>query len=273
MCVEFHDILTCYLLQNHQKQIFKFETLPWQQYYRYQYSLHSFTSAVFDIILMKFEANRLKIRCWIQSILKMTHFLLPVGGAITLTPNSHIYALGIIQRTKPWSLIKIRQCMWMLLDASCLSFFHKFIASPRANRSRYQKYPGNFASPMSWDHVHRVWWQSGGNLQRSISNSRAWFFKQPWIADFLLGGAYDMQCEICSAQWDLYVYRVYMNTCKYVWAIHQVFNCVLGGAVEPLCHARVPASVRPDANRFQRVCEFSRVFEHVKAPKSARMVE
>ncbi len=84
----------------------------------------------FDIILMKFEANRLKIRCWIQSILKMTHFLLPVGGAITLTPNSHIYALGIIQRTKPWSLIKIRQCMWMLLDASCLSFF-AINSSPR----------------------------------------------------------------------------------------------------------------------------------------------
>ncbi len=26
-----------------------------------------------------------------------------------------------------------------------LIFRHKFIASPRANRSRYQKYPGNFA--------------------------------------------------------------------------------------------------------------------------------
>ncbi len=48
----------------------------------------------------------------------MTHFLLPVGGAITLTPNSHIYALGI------------RQCMWMLLDASCLSFF-AINSSPR----------------------------------------------------------------------------------------------------------------------------------------------
>ncbi len=181
-----------------------------------------------DIILMKFEANRLKIRCWIQSILKMTHFLLPVGGAITLTPNSHISALGIIQRTKPWSLIKIRQCMWMLLGASCLSFF-AINSSPRhgQNRSRYQKYPGNFASPMSWDHVHRVWWQSGGDLQRSISNSRAWFFKQPWIADFLLGGAYDMQCEICSAQWDLYVYRVlyeYVQACvSYTSSFQTVF--------------------------------------------------
>ncbi len=84
----------------------------------------------FYIILMKFEANRLKIRCWIQSILKMTLFLLPVGGAITLTPNSQIYALSIIQRTKPWSLIKISQCMWLLLDASCLSFL-AITSSPR----------------------------------------------------------------------------------------------------------------------------------------------
>ncbi len=181
-----------------------------------------------DIILMKFEANRLKIRCWIQSILKMTHFLLPVGGAITLTPNSHVYALGIIQRTKPWSLIKIRQCMWMLLDASCLSFF-TINSSPRHGQTvrDIKNILAIFASPMSWDHVHRVWWQSGGKLQRSISNSRAWFFKQPWIADFLLGGAYDMQCEICSAQWDLYVYRVlyeYVQACvSYTSSFQTVF--------------------------------------------------
>ncbi len=131
----------------------------------------------FDIILMKFEANRLKIRCWIESILKMTHFLLPVGGAITLTPNSHIYALGIIQRTKPWSLIKIRQCMWMLLDASCLSFLAiNSSPSPRANRSRYQKYPGQFASPMSLRSCSPSLVQTGGNPQRSISNSRACAF-------------------------------------------------------------------------------------------------
>ena len=84
----------------------------------------------FNIILMKFEANRVKIRCWIQSILKMTHFLLPVGGAITLTPNSHIYAIDIIQWIIWWSLIKIRKCMWMVLDTSCFSFL-AIISKPR----------------------------------------------------------------------------------------------------------------------------------------------
>ncbi len=118
-------------------------------------------------------------------------------GAITLTPNSHVYALGIIQRTKPWSLIKIRQCMWMLLDASCLSFFI-INSSPRHGQTvRDIKNILAICVPNVLRSFHRVWWQSGGKLQRSISNSRAWFFKQPWIADFLLGGAYDMQCEIC----------------------------------------------------------------------------
>ena len=84
----------------------------------------------FVIILMQFEANRVKIRCWIQSILKMTHFVLPVGGAITLDPNSHINVISIIKRTNPWSWIKIRKCMWMLLDTSCFSFF-ALISTPR----------------------------------------------------------------------------------------------------------------------------------------------
>ncbi len=158
----------------------------------------------------------------------MTHFfLLPVGGAIlwllivTLCARHHT-----TNKT-----LKFDQNQTMYVDVIrrflSLIFHHKFIASPRANRSRYQKSPGNFASPMSWDHVHRVWWQSGGKLQRSISNSRAWFFKQPWIADFLLGGAYDMQCEICSAQWDLYVYRVlyeYVQACvSYTSSFQTVF--------------------------------------------------
>jgi len=52
------------------------------------------------IIQMKFEANRVKIRGWFQSILKMTHFLLPVGGAITLTHNSHIHVIVLLQRTQ-----------------------------------------------------------------------------------------------------------------------------------------------------------------------------
>ncbi len=119
-----------YLLKNHQKQIFNFETLPWQQYYRYQYSLHSFTSAVCWHYSDEVWSKSIKNKMLNSKHLKMTHFLLPVGGAITLTPNSHIYALGIIQRTKPWSLIKIRQCMWMLLGASCLSFF-AINSSPR----------------------------------------------------------------------------------------------------------------------------------------------
>ncbi len=139
-----------------------------------------------------------------------------------------------------------------------LIFRHKFIASPRANRSRYQKYPANFASPMSWDHVHRVWWQSGGNLQRSISNSKHAFFKQPWIADFLLGGAYDMQCEICSAQWDLCVPSFIWIRASMCELYIKFSDCVLGGAVEPLCHARVPASV---ASWRQRIPTCVRIFK------------
>ncbi len=150
-----------------------------------------------------------------------------------------------------------------------LIFRHKFIASPRANRSRYQKYPGNFASPMSWDHVHRVWWQSGGNLQRSISNSKHAFFKQPWIANFLLGGAYDMQCEICSAQWDLYVYRVsyeYVQVCVSYTSSFRL--CSRGRRRAPVPRPGPQPLRRPDGRGFQRVCKFSRVFEHVKAPKT-----
>ncbi len=84
----------------------------------------------FGIILMKFETNWVKVRCWIQSILKMTHFLLPVGGAITLTHNCHIDAIGFIHRTNHWSVIKIRQCMWTLLDTSCISIL-AITSSPR----------------------------------------------------------------------------------------------------------------------------------------------
>ncbi len=70
------------------------------------------------------------------------------------------------------------QTMYVAVIRRFLSLIsrHNFIASPRANRSKYQKYPGNLTSPMSLDHVHLVWWQSGGNPQRSISNSRACAF-------------------------------------------------------------------------------------------------
>ncbi len=47
------------------------------------------------------------------------------------------------------------------------------------------------------------------------------------IANFLLGGAYDMQCESCSAQWGLYVYRVsyeYEQVCvSYTSSFQTVF--------------------------------------------------
>ncbi len=62
----------------------------------------------FYSILMKFEANWVKVRWWIQSILKMTHFLLPVGGAITLPHNWHINAIGFIHRTNRWDLYVYR---------------------------------------------------------------------------------------------------------------------------------------------------------------------
>ncbi len=109
-----------------------------------------------------------------------------------------------------------------------LIFRHKFIASPRANRSRYQKYPAILRPQCLEIMFTEFGGNRGGNLQRSISNSKHAFFKQPWIADFLLGGAYDMQCESCSAQWDLYVYRVSYEYVQVVWAIHQFSDCVLG---------------------------------------------
>ncbi len=128
-------------------------------------------------ILMKFEANWVKVRWWIQSILKMTHFLLPVGGAITLPHNCHIDAIGFIHRTNHWSVIKIRQCMWTLLDTSCISIL-AITSSPRHGQTfEISKIPlRNLVSPMSWDHVHRVWCSCVENPGRSISNSRACAF-------------------------------------------------------------------------------------------------
>ena len=63
---------------------------------------------------------------------------------------------------------------------------HNFNASPRANRSRYQKSPGNFSSPVSWDHVDQVWRQSRKKPMTSISNSRACAFYitlNSWLPD------------------------------------------------------------------------------------------
>ncbi len=101
----------------------------------------------FYIILMKFEANWVKVRCWIQSILKTTHFLLPVGGAITLPHNCQIDAIGFIHRTNHWSVIKIRQCMWNLLDTSCISIL-TITSSPRHGKPfEISKIPPQFSIP------------------------------------------------------------------------------------------------------------------------------
>ncbi len=82
------------------------------------------------IIQMKFEANRVKIKGWFQSILKMTHFLLPVGGVITLTHNSHIHVIVLLQQAHCWSFIEIGWCMLKLWHTSCFTFL-AIISFPR----------------------------------------------------------------------------------------------------------------------------------------------
>ncbi len=128
------------------EEILRFDTLPWQQYLDINIPFTVSHRPCFYSILIKFETNWVKVRCWIQRILKMTHFLLPVGGAITLPHNCHIDAIGFIHRTNHWS-DQIRQCMWTLLDTSCLSIL-AITSSPR----------------------------HGQNPGRSISNSRACAF-------------------------------------------------------------------------------------------------
>ncbi len=56
-------------------------------------------------------------------------------------------------------------------------------------------------------------------------------FTQPWIASFLLGGAYDMQRKSCSAQWDLYVYRVSYEYVQVCVSYTSRFLMVLQGAL------------------------------------------
>ncbi len=189
----------------------------------------------------------------------MTHFLLPVGGAITLTPNSHIYALGIIQRTKPWSLIKIRQCMWMLLDASCLSFF-AINSSPRHGQTvRDIK---NILAILRPQCLEIMFTEFGGNrvvIFRGVYQiPEHAFFKQPWIADFLW--AEPMTCSMKVVRLN----EIYMCT-EFIWiraSMCELYikfsDCVLGGAVEPLCHARVPASV---ASGRQQIPTCVRIFK------------
>ena len=154
----------------------------------------------FIIILMKFEANWVKIRCWIQSILKMTHFLLPVGGAITLTPNSHIYAIGIIQGTNQWSLIKIKECMWMWLDFACLSFF-ALISTPRHGQTvRDIKNPLAIFHPQCLEIMFTEFRGKRLKVLRGVFQiPEHAFFKQPWIAHFLLVVANDCKLESCPS--------------------------------------------------------------------------
>ena len=101
---------------------------------------------------------------------------------------------------------------------------HNFNASPRANRSRYQKSPGNFSSPMSWDHVDRVWWQSSKKPMTSISNSRACAFYIT-LNSWLPVGRSPMTCNTKVVRHnEIYMCtEFHMNMCKYVWAIHQHF--------------------------------------------------
>ncbi len=47
VCVEFYEILNILSASKSPEDILRFDTLPWQQYFRYQYSLQSFTSAMF----------------------------------------------------------------------------------------------------------------------------------------------------------------------------------------------------------------------------------
>ena len=198
---------------------------------------------------MKFEVNRVKIRWWLKAFLKETHFLLPVGGAITLTHKSYIHVIGLLQRTHSWSFIKMNQCMqklWMLCVCFLFPFSrHKFVSSPRPNRSRYQKVARNLASSVSWLHAGRVWRWSGESSRRSIANSRACVFKQPIIAHFLLGWRKTVSTKVVRPD-ELYMgTEFHICTCKRFWFMDQVKYRIQGGAVEPPCHARVPSSARP----------------------------
>ncbi len=130
VCVEFYEILNILSASKSPEDILRFDTLPWQQYFRYQYSLDSFTSAVFWHYSDEVWSKLGKSKMLNSKHFKMTHFLLPVGGAITLPHNCHIDAIGFIHRTNHWIVIKIRQCMWTLLDTSCLSIL-AITSSPR----------------------------------------------------------------------------------------------------------------------------------------------
>ena len=146
---------------------------------------------------------------------------------------------------------------------------HKFVSSPRPNRSRYQKFVRNLASSMSWLHADRVWRRLDELSRMSTSNSTACIFEQPIIANFLLGGANNLECRSCSARWDLYVYLVsycYMQAClKYGPSFQTLFK---GALLSPPATPGYELHPGPDDRGLWPVFKVSRVFEHVKGPKS-----
>ncbi len=133
--------------------------------------------------------------------------------------NCHIDAIGFIHRTNHLNCDQIRQCMWTFISYFCLSIL-AITSSPRHGQTVWDsKIPPQFSIPnvlRSRSLTHgfgaRVLKILGGVFQIPEHV----IFKQPWIADFLLGGAHDMQRKSCSAWWDLYVYRVsyeYVQVC------------------------------------------------------------
>ncbi len=134
-------------------------------------------------------------------------------------------------------------CATLISHFLFLISHHNLIASLRANRFDISKIPSQLRIPMSWDHVHQVWWHSVGNPRWSISNSRACSFytalnsqlpvgRSLWHAAQKLFGSMRSIC-VPSFIW------IRASMCElYI----KISDGVPGGAVEPLCHARVPAS-------------------------------
>ncbi len=86
-----------------------------------------------------------------------------------------------------------------------------------------------------------------------------------------------MRCKVVRLDEIYMCTEFHMNTCKYVWATHQVFWCVPGGAVEPLCHARVPASSSILTATGSNVCanfqEFLTMLSLPKCPDSLKITK
>ncbi len=124
------------------------KTLPWQQYYRYQYSLHSFTSAVFWTYSDEVWSKSIKNKMLNSSILKNDTLLLPVGGAILWLLIVTSMRSASYNRTKPWSLIQ-NQTMYVDVIRRFLSliFHHKFIAYATGKPVRDIKISWQFCVP------------------------------------------------------------------------------------------------------------------------------